>query len=208
MDRKATIISDASIYSAPDLESRVLDKLSADEVVSWTKKRYCKGKYWLEIVLSQQEVGYVLADNVFVWVKCKLRNTSLRFVDLETGAEKRIKKNDIVYKVYKYQTKVDDADERHAMVIADESFRFGKVKYASLKEQFDINALIAVISVLLATALSGVFIYYFALAMFMGGKIFFGSLIVAGIALLWTVLFKLVVMLLKTLQVLVHRLMY
>jgi len=100
------------------------------------------------------------------------------------------KKGNTVYRIYPTKQKKDYTPESNITIIADENLNIGRLKYASLKTKFGGDDLASILAMAIATILCLLVIYWAIVTMILGGRIFFGGLVVTAVVVLWKFLFS------------------
>ncbi|MEM9337694.1 MAG: hypothetical protein AAGA66_03140 [Bacteroidota bacterium] len=206
MIKKATVLKETEVFESKSIDSQAIGSLHPDDFIDWIKEEHHESKFWLVVEQSSGKTGYILSENAFKWQECSLRNTSLKMY-LENSEEiKYLKKGDTVYKIHPEKKGTANDANANTTIIADEKLNIGKVKFASLKTKSDPYDVIAVISMISATVLSLLVIYWAIVVMILGGRIFYGGLVISAVIVMWKFLYLLISSILETMRLFFYKL--
>ena len=205
MIKRATILKETEVFESKSVKSSIIGSLHSNDFISWIKEEYHKSTFWLTVELSSGKKGYITSENAFKWQECELRNTSLKMYIESPEEVVHLKKGDTVYKIHPEKKKTGNQVEPNVTIVADEKLNIGKVKFASLKTKFVSNDVFAIISMISATILSLLVIYWAIITMIIGGRIFYGGLIISAVIVLWKFLSSFFMSILKSIQLFLYK---
>ena len=190
--KKATILTDTVVFETPRKSEKVLTNLEKGSYVDYNREKYKNGIVWLEVVLKGNETGFMESKNAFKWEENKILGNSITFYPDDLKNEEK------TYVILPGKEKVQkilpaEKDEKKNMIskVIDSKNRLGTVndKYI-LKIGADF--VLKILAILCAVALTIAAAIYAVVFMIMGGKIFYGSLVIAAFVFLGKVIFLII----------------
>lgn len=190
--KQATILNNTIVFETPDKEGRALISLEKGNYVNYVKEKYKNGIVWLEIILQNNSKGYIDSKKAFKWERSKVLGNSVTFYPDNIKDEGKnyviLQGGEIINKILPPEK--DTKNNLFSKVI-DSKDRIGIIKDKYIYKT-GVDLILKIVAIFFAIAISIGVAIYAVIFMILGGKLFFGSIVIVAFIFLGKVFFLLI----------------